>query len=71
MVLSAFYTHLVDQAAAEHRLQTMLTLCQERGWRKIRGKQRTDSTHVVAKVRAWNRDGALTLKSLRLPSVFT
>src|SRR5258708_19649297 len=33
----------------------MLTLFKERGWLKARGKQRTDSTHVLAKIRAINR----------------
>jgi transposase len=33
----------------------MLTLFKERGWLKARGKQRTDSTHVLAKIRALNR----------------
>jgi hypothetical protein len=36
-------------------LDTMLTLFKERGWLKARGKQRTDSTHVLAKIRALNR----------------
>src|SRR6266849_5612360 len=33
----------------------MLALFKERGWLKARGKQRTDSTHVLAKIRALNR----------------
>ena len=33
----------------------MLTLFKQRGWLKARGKQRTDSTHVLAKIRAINR----------------
>ena len=33
----------------------MLTLFKERGWLKARGQQRTDSTHVLAKIRAINR----------------
>jgi transposase len=33
----------------------VLTLCKEHGWLKARGRQRTDSTHVLAKVRALNR----------------
>lgn len=33
----------------------MLTLFKERGWLKARGRQRTDSTHVLAKIRAINR----------------
>ena len=54
-ILSEFRTRLVAQSAEERLLHTVLTLCQERGWLKIRGKQRTDSTHVLAKVRALNR----------------
>src|SRR5438874_12650409 len=30
-------------------------MCKEHGWLKARGRQRTDSTHVFAKVRALNR----------------
>lgn len=33
----------------------MLTLFKEREWLKARQKQRTDSTHVLAKIRAINR----------------
>jgi len=33
----------------------VLDLCKERGWLKERGRQRTDSTHVLAKIRALNR----------------
>jgi len=29
--------------------------CKERGWLKARGQQRTDSTHVLAKIRSLNR----------------
>jgi transposase len=54
-VLSEFRTRLVVHAAEERLLQTVLDLCKERGWLKVRGKQRTDSTHVLAKVRALNR----------------
>ena len=34
---------------------TLLERCRERGWIKERGKQRTDSTHVEAAIRAMNR----------------
>jgi len=41
---------------AERRLfDVMLSQFRERGWIKERGKQRTDSTHVLAAVRAVNR----------------
>jgi transposase len=33
----------------------VLELCQQRGWLKARGKQRTDSTHVLAAIRTINR----------------
>jgi len=33
----------------------MLTLFKERGWLKERQKQRTASTHILAKIRAINR----------------
>lgn len=36
-------------------LDALLTLFKERGWLKPRQKQRTDSTHVLAKIRAINR----------------
>ena len=54
-VLSEFRTRLVAASAEERFLEALLTLCQAHGWLKTRGRQRTDSTHVVAKVRALNR----------------
>ncbi len=36
-------------------LDTLLALCRERGLLRARGRQRTDSTHVLAAVRALNR----------------
>lgn len=54
-VLSEFRTRLVALAAEERFLEAVLTLCKERGWLKGHGRQRTDSTHVLAKVRAINR----------------
>src|SRR5260221_11557792 len=36
-------------------LEKMLTLFQQKGWLKARGRQRTDSPHVLAKIRALNR----------------
>ncbi len=41
--------------AEERLLEAVLDLCKEQGWLKARGKQRTDSTHVLAKIRALNR----------------
>jgi transposase len=54
-VLSEFRTRLVAQTAEERFLEAVLDLCKERGWLKARGRQRTDSTHILAKVRALNR----------------
>ncbi len=54
-VLSEFRTRLVALTAEERFLEAVLTLCKEQGWLKGRGRQRTDSTHVLAKVRALNR----------------
>ncbi len=54
-VLSEFRTRLVEGHAEEQLLTVMLTLFKQRGWLKAGGKQRTDSTHVLAKIRAINR----------------
>jgi transposase len=54
-VLSEFRARLVVGNAEQLLLDAMLTLFKERGWLKARGKQRTDSTHVLAKIRALNR----------------
>jgi transposase len=48
---------LIAGQAEEQLLTAMLRLFKERGWLKARGKQRTDSTHVLAKIRAINRLG--------------
>lgn len=54
-VLSEFRTRLVQGGAAPRLLDVLLEQCQARGWLKARGRQRTDSTHVLAAVRALNR----------------
>ncbi len=54
-VLCAFRKRLVDGEAEYLLLDAMLTLFKERGWLKGRGRQRTDPTHVLAKIRALNR----------------
>src|SRR5260221_9253816 len=54
-VLSEFRTRLVQGGAAQRLLDVLLEQCQARGWLKARGRQRTDSTHVLAAVRALNR----------------
>jgi transposase len=54
-ILSEFRARLIAGQAEEQLFTAMLTLFKERGWLKARGKQRTDSTHVLAKIRAINR----------------
>lgn len=54
-MLSEFRTRLVALTAEERFLEAVIKLCKERGWLKARGHQRTDSTHILAKVRALNR----------------
>jgi transposase len=54
-VLSEFRARLIDKHAEELLLEKMLTLFGQKGWLKARGRQRTDSTHVLAKIRALNR----------------
>jgi transposase len=54
-VLCEFRKRLVQAGDESLLLEIMLTLFKERGWLKERQQQRTDSTHVLAKVRAINR----------------
>lgn len=54
-VLCEFRARLVEHHSQQLLLETMLTLFQQKGWLKARGRQRTDSTHVLAKIRALNR----------------
>jgi transposase len=54
-VLSEFRSRLVAGSAAQRLLDTVLDHCRTRGWLKARGRQRTDSTHVLARVRGINR----------------
>jgi transposase len=46
---------LVAGSAAQRRLDARLESCRERKWLKARGRQRTDATPVLARVRAVNR----------------
>ena len=46
-VLCEFRTRLVEGKAEEQVLQSLLDLATKQGWLKARGKQRTDSTHVL------------------------
>ena len=54
-VLSEFRTRLVEGGAELLLLDTLLQRLQEQGLIKTRGRQRTDSTHVLAAVRGLNR----------------
>jgi transposase len=54
-VLCDFRQRLIAGSAEELLLDTLLMQLQERGLLKARGKQRTDSTHILAAVRALNR----------------
>jgi transposase len=53
-VLTDFRERLLAAQAEELLLEPILQLCRERGWLKARGKQRTDATAVLARVRALN-----------------
>lgn len=54
-VLSEFRTRVVTGAAEQRILDAILMQCREQGWLTARGRQRTDSTHVLTQVRAVNR----------------
>lgn len=51
-LLSEFRLRLVDEGAETLLLDRLLEVCKQRGWLKAGGKQRTDSTHVLARVRS-------------------
>lgn len=54
-VLCEFRARLVAGAATARLLDRVLALCRTRGLLRARGRQRTDSTHVLAAIRALNR----------------
>lgn len=54
-VLSEFRARLLEGGSGQLLLDTLLVRFRELGLLKARGRQRTDSTHVLAKVRALNR----------------
>ena len=54
-VLCEFRKRLVQGGAEQLLLDALLALCKQRGWLKARERQRSDSTHVLAKIRAINR----------------
>jgi transposase len=53
-ILTDFRQRLLAAEAQDLLLEPILQLCRERGWLKARGKQRTDATAVLARVRALN-----------------
>ncbi len=54
-VLTEFRTRLASSGAEARLFQIMLTQFEARGWLKARGKQRTDSTHILAAVHRLNQ----------------
>jgi transposase len=54
-VLSEFRSRLLAHEAERRLFDRLLEQCRERGWIKARGKQRTDSTHVLAAIRTLRR----------------
>ncbi len=56
-VLSEFRSRLLEEEGAAERLllEKLLAECKDRNLLKARGKQRTDSTHVLAAVKATGR----------------
>jgi transposase len=54
-VLSEFRARLTEGNAEQRLLDLLLARCREGGWLKVRGRQRTDSTHILAKIRSLNR----------------
>src|SRR5258707_15029187 len=51
-LLSEFRMRLVDSQQETLMLDRLLEVCKQRGWLKAGGKQRTDSTHGLARVRS-------------------
>ncbi len=54
-VLSEFRTRLVEGNAELLLFETMLTCLRDKGLLKVRGRMRTDSTHILADVRTLSR----------------
>ena len=54
-LLSEFRQRLLQHGAEQRLFDLVLTLCRERNWLKACGKQRTDSTHVLAAIHTLNR----------------
>ena len=51
-LLSEFRLRLVDKHQENLLLDRLLAVCHQRGWWRAGGKQRTDSTHILARVRS-------------------
>ncbi len=54
-VLSEFRTRLITAGAERNLFDALLRHATTRGWLKIRGRQRTDSTHVLAAIQHLSR----------------
>jgi len=54
-VLCAFRGRLVEHGVEAQLFETLLTALREQGFVKARGRQRTDSTHVLAAIQVLNR----------------
>ena len=54
-VLSKFRARLIADGNEIHLFDVMLTHLKMQGFLKVRGRQRTDSTHILAAVRTLNR----------------
>lgn len=54
-LLSEFRGRLLANGAERRLFDLLLERCRTRGWIKARGKQRTDSTHVLAAIRTLRR----------------
>ena len=54
-ILSDFRSRLVDAEVQDFALQRVLDFCKREGYIKSNSKQRTDSTHVLARIRRLNR----------------
>ncbi len=54
-VLSEFRGRLVEGGSEHLLLESLLAACKERGYIKARGRQRTDSTHVLGALRILSR----------------
>jgi transposase len=54
-VLSEFRSRLLEAGAEQVLFERILDVCRQRKWLAARGRQRTDSTHVLGAIRTLNR----------------